>query len=462
MPQKGRGRRGALELRVWLLLSVLLVATSGCFTTLGYIPDNLKTRHLSDQERLTPTYKEVKQWAYDVQDAYGSRATTNRYATYFGALFAAAAAGSMAGLAVFSSGSAAIAGIPIGAAFLSGTAAIYNNSVRADMYGRASAYVKRLIDISDERIGKRPAGALQAEARCLKMEVDKVMWLVDRHLTMMEPQNVVAALAAIGNVQASAAGQAPSNSSLQRTSVQPPSQSTDQGATQPATAQTAQDQVNSVLRYARGDLSDLDVPDNLQALVGNDCDGDGRIEGIGWFGPINVRFGQGDGVFLIDAMQGFAASDGKNFDFYTDAQHQAPLEQGLAEILRTEKLSFDMKGLLFIVKRDDLIHEKVRSVNYSAPQLVQGVTWFGAITVSFDDSKKVFLIGANKGLSETDKSSFGFFADDQAAVQLDMNLSQKLQNESLGFDTTSKVFSLSVNDLSMDKVKSVRYLSRPR
>ena len=78
---------------VWLLLLVLLTTTSGCVTTLGWVPDNVKPRKLSDSTTLTPNYTEVKQWAYDVQDAYDSRATMNRQAAYFGALFAVAAAG---------------------------------------------------------------------------------------------------------------------------------------------------------------------------------------------------------------------------------------------------------------------------------------------------------------------------------------------------------------------------------
>ena len=42
-------------------------------TSLGYYPSNLKTRQVTNKDTLTPTYLEVKTWAYDVQDGLDTR-----------------------------------------------------------------------------------------------------------------------------------------------------------------------------------------------------------------------------------------------------------------------------------------------------------------------------------------------------------------------------------------------------
>jgi hypothetical protein len=85
---------------------MLVFATSGCVTSLGYVPGYVK----QDQGTRPPTYDEVRQWASDVAHGYDTRATVNRYAGYYGAVFAAAAVGTLAGLAAFDSGSPAIKG----------------------------------------------------------------------------------------------------------------------------------------------------------------------------------------------------------------------------------------------------------------------------------------------------------------------------------------------------------------
>lgn len=215
----------------WGVLSVglaLSLTVSGCVTSLGYFPENLKVRQLADQRQLVPSYVEVKTWAYDVQDGLDTRATLNHYAAQFGAVFGLAAAGTMAGLAIFDPGSAALKGIPIGAAFLSGAAVIYDNNYRHDMYSRASAYVRRLIDLSDQRIkflASKPTD--DDEAICLKQAVDNVLELVRKHVTRMDPNNLVAELRAI----------------------------------KPG---VDQDKLADLLKAAQGDLSDLDIPKDLQ------------------------------------------------------------------------------------------------------------------------------------------------------------------------------------------------------
>jgi hypothetical protein len=137
------------------LLAIVLgtsLASSGCVTTLGYVPEYIKPK--ADPVTLKPTYAEVKKWSLDVLDGYDSRATMNRQALYFGALLAAAGVAAMAGLAAFDSGGSAIVGIPIGTGFLAGTAAIYNSEEKAEIYGRAGRYIKGLIVLSEQRINR--------------------------------------------------------------------------------------------------------------------------------------------------------------------------------------------------------------------------------------------------------------------------------------------------------------------
>ena len=95
---------------------------------------------------------------------------------------------------MFDSGSPAIPGIPIGTGFLSGVASIYNNDEKADMYDRASKYVKKLIDMSDARIASAGVRPDAKEAVCLKADVDELLRRVAVHIRYMDPKNVVAVL----------------------------------------------------------------------------------------------------------------------------------------------------------------------------------------------------------------------------------------------------------------------------
>ena len=120
---------------------------------------------------------------------------------------------------------------------------------------------------------------LQLEAICLKTEVDRVIGLVDHHLTMMEPQNVVGALAAIAN------GQTPTGSN--QPPATPPAAGQPGGGQQPATPQSVNEKgadptsklnaMTKLLKTAIGDLSDLDLsPDQeleqLTQQVSSRCD----------------------------------------------------------------------------------------------------------------------------------------------------------------------------------------------
>lgn len=134
--------------KVWRVLSASLVLSltrSGCVTSLGYYQDNLKPRQVRAFDYLVPDYVTVKHWAYDVQDGFDSRATLNHHALEYGTLFALAAAGTMGGLGIFSPGSPALQGIPLGTAFLGAAAAYYDNQFRYDMYSRVSARIRAII-----------------------------------------------------------------------------------------------------------------------------------------------------------------------------------------------------------------------------------------------------------------------------------------------------------------------------
>lgn len=133
--------------RVALTAISLAATSSGCATWLGYVPEQVRPG-----DNMTPSYAEVKEWAYDVIDGYDTRATINRQSLYAGALLAAAAVGAITGLSAFGSDSAALVGIPIGTTFLAGVAAVYSSEEKARIYRLASAYLKDLVTMSDRRL----------------------------------------------------------------------------------------------------------------------------------------------------------------------------------------------------------------------------------------------------------------------------------------------------------------------
>jgi len=144
---RDRGQGAGVRLLVGLALM-----TSGCVTTLGYVPEGVKPKE--DKETLRASYKEVRKWASDVADGYDSRNTMNRHAIYAGATLAAASVSAIAGLAAFGSNSSALIGIPIGASFLGALAAIYQSDEKAAIYREGAQYVKDLIVLSEERLQK--------------------------------------------------------------------------------------------------------------------------------------------------------------------------------------------------------------------------------------------------------------------------------------------------------------------
>ena len=146
--------RKILQSRITTILVVLFftVGSSGCVTTLGYVPEQIKLRNMKDQKTFRPEYSEVKTWAYDVLDGYDSRATANRYALYGGALLGAVAVGAVAGLTAFDSGSSVVKGFAIGGPVLGSIFAIYSSEEKARIYRLASSSIKELITLSDKRL----------------------------------------------------------------------------------------------------------------------------------------------------------------------------------------------------------------------------------------------------------------------------------------------------------------------
>jgi hypothetical protein len=187
-------------------------ATSGCVTTLGYVPEMVKARQIAPNP--TPykaTYPQVKEWALSVADGLDSRSTMARQSLSFGALLAGAAAATVTALGAFSAGSPAIVGIPIGTAFLSTGATIYNSEPKAVIYRYASDTVKELVRKSDERIDnpKKEADKKKTadqrredEALCLQGNVYAVMRRVGHHIALLDPKNVSDRLKAVGSTDA--------------------------------------------------------------------------------------------------------------------------------------------------------------------------------------------------------------------------------------------------------------------
>ncbi len=163
---------GTLLLRS-LTFGVALACT-GCATTLGYLPayprpgGDGKYLHLlpirSAQWGETPTYESVHSWAFDVMDAYGSRATLNRHIDSAGASLAVTSAAAMVGLATLGSGTSPwIKGLPIGTSFAAGIMTVYANEAKAEVYSAAANYVQRAINNSDRRYASLALGACSAK-----------------------------------------------------------------------------------------------------------------------------------------------------------------------------------------------------------------------------------------------------------------------------------------------------------
>jgi hypothetical protein len=165
---------------------LLVVSTTGCMTTLGYVPEYPKKSGdgwmpgADFQEEID--YKSMRKWALDVVDGYGTRATLNAQADYGAALLAGAGVASLIGITAFDGDKGWIKGIPIGAGFLATVFGVYNNEAKATTYTLGANYLQRLLNNSERRtlwrehvtqtvIGEAQASAL-AEQKKVKEEID--------------------------------------------------------------------------------------------------------------------------------------------------------------------------------------------------------------------------------------------------------------------------------------------------
>jgi len=134
----------------------------------------------------------VKNWALQVADGYDTRAVLNRQAIYGGALIAAASTSALVGLSAFNTAGNVITALPIGATFLGGTMAIYNNEQRAVIYGSASQTIRDVLIQSDYKQAKGGdwENNEQKAAICIHAEVSEVIRKVNNHITLLDPKNV--------------------------------------------------------------------------------------------------------------------------------------------------------------------------------------------------------------------------------------------------------------------------------
>jgi hypothetical protein len=126
-----------------------------------------------------------------VADGYDTRAVFNRQAIYGGALIAAASTSALVGLSAFNTAGNVITALPIGATFLGGTMAIYNNEQKAVIYGSASQTIREVLIQSDYKQANGDWRVdTQTPAICLHAEVSELIGRVNNHITLLDPKNV--------------------------------------------------------------------------------------------------------------------------------------------------------------------------------------------------------------------------------------------------------------------------------
>jgi len=219
----------------------------------------------------------VKNWSLQVADGYNSRAVFNRQAIYGGALIAAGATSALVGLSAFNTAGHVITALPIGATFLGGAMAIYNNEQKAVIYGSASQTIRDVLIQSD--YNQAPGGGWDAggqkAAICLHAEVSEVIRRVNNHITLLDPKNVADLLkgvaASVQKKQTAAVNKQADAQAAQKTNTDTPTpankdladKATSEANTANAAAKQAQDEntVQSVAAAAN-DFSDLqELPD---------------------------------------------------------------------------------------------------------------------------------------------------------------------------------------------------------
>jgi hypothetical protein len=177
---------------------------SGCVTHLGYVPYDVYAGCFWPRKCAEPTtvgtttsgilsppsYSDVKNWALQVADGYDTRAVFNRQAIYGGALISAAATSAVVRLSAFNTAGNVITALPIGATFLGGTMAIYNNEQKAVIYGSASQTIRDVLIQSDYNQARGDWKEDSQAPICLDAEVSELIRRVNNHITLLDPKNV--------------------------------------------------------------------------------------------------------------------------------------------------------------------------------------------------------------------------------------------------------------------------------
>lgn len=176
-------------------MSLLLGGCAG----LGGVPHYVAPGDMTGPtELLRPSYTDVKHLAYEQIKGYLMSGRINKDAVYAGALIAGASAAAMLALAIIAPGSSALVAIPIGASFLSGTAAVMQNDPKAVIYLRAAFRVQDAVINSDKRM-VRNGTTPDHEALCLREDLQVIDNRVTEHLILLIPKNVAERLRAIGS-----------------------------------------------------------------------------------------------------------------------------------------------------------------------------------------------------------------------------------------------------------------------
>jgi hypothetical protein len=183
---------------VAIALACLFALVFGGCASLGAVPHYVPPADMTARtEPLRPSYTDVKLLAYAQLQGYLVSGRINRDSLYAGALVAGASVAAMTALAVFAPGSSALVGIPLGAGFLGGTAAVMQNDPKAVIYLRAALRVQDAVLNSDKRLVRGPGGQ-DEEALCLREDLHVIDGLVTEHLMLLVPKNVAERLKAIG------------------------------------------------------------------------------------------------------------------------------------------------------------------------------------------------------------------------------------------------------------------------
>lgn len=185
-------------MRELIVIACVLVALTGCSTSLGYVPHYVPPAEMTTRTGpVRPSYTDVKLLAYEQIHGYLVSGRINRDSLYAGALTAGVSVTAMAALAIFAPGSPALTAIPLAGGLLGGTMAVMQSEQKTVIYLRAAALVMAATLNSDKRL-VRTAVSQDEEALCLREDLYRIDALVAEHVMALSPQGVADRLRAIG------------------------------------------------------------------------------------------------------------------------------------------------------------------------------------------------------------------------------------------------------------------------